>query len=394
MHYTGWIPTITGHLSFTTIATGSFPTRCWRRDDGKRFLAVQRRDLLDVLVPYADSLEVMSFFREKIANLVVGISGRFWYILDAQETCDGEGLTGVVHMVPQAKNKSYVAKLKKFFAAGRDDSDISSIVSLSSSVSCYSVSFTIERKGKVCLSPLGTDCGSELDKLLANQVFYFLKDISHVHQHHHPSHDAITQISRIAGAVDAQAWIAKTQFDLYRAIIRFKRFKNEKALFRAAGILAYAQSFDRAYGDVSSPAKKFHVVELKESLAIGREEIAHFQSKALSLSETVRGFFFAAFGLVAATGIFARLGGAQKIEVDQSLISIAHYVASSPWTTVGVTALLSLTWAFVTHRIDPSEFRLVRIFLRLIQGYRLRWTFAFHVMVTLALICISYLFLR
>lgn len=394
MHYIGWIPTVTGHLSFSTIATGSFPSRSWRREDGKRFVAAQRRDLLDVLVPYADSSEVARFFREKIANLVVGISGRFWYILDTEDVGDGERLSGTVHMVPATKNRNFVRCLRKNLADSDERKCIASIAQRSPEVSCYSVKVLIERQGKVTLSPPKEDCGPELSELLANQVFYFLKDISHVHQHHHPSHDAITRVSRITDLEEEESWIAQTQFSLYRAIIRSKRFKNEKALFRAAGILAYAQSFDRAYGKPESPAKSFHVDELKESLAIGREAIAHFQGKALSLSETMRGFFFAAFGLIAATGIFARLGGAEEIEVDPSVIAIAHFVASSPWTAIGITALLSSGWAFFTHRIDPSEFRLVRMFLRLMQGYRLRWTFLFHVGATLLFICLSYLFLR
>ncbi len=393
-HFVGWVPTVTGHLSFTTIATGTFPTRCWRRESGKKFVAVQRRDLLDVLVPYADSIEVMRFFREKLANLVVGISGRFWYILDAQESADGETLSGSIHMVPAAKNRPFVKTLRSWLATSGNLDVFDKITPKIKNASCYSVEFSLERGGKASIFPDLVNGGSQLQHLLANQTFFFLKDISHVHQHHHPSHDAITEVEDVSSAEDKSEWIEQTQFCLYRAIIRFKRFKNEKALFRAAGILAYAQSFDRTYGEDSSLAKRFHVDELKESLAVGREERRHFHNRSLSVSETVRGFFFAAFGLVAATGIFARLGGAKDFEVDQSLILVAQYVASNPWTAVGITALLSFAWAFFTHRLDPSEFRMLRLFLRLVQGFRLRWALVFHVLVTLFLIFLSYLFLR
>lgn len=394
MHFCGWVPTVTGHLSFTTLATGSFPSRCWRRECGKRFVAVQRRDLLDVLVPYAESVEVINYFREKLSNIVVGISGRFWYILDAVEAEDGETLKGIIHMVPATNNKPFVKQLKTWLANTGALSGVDQMMHSTKNASCYTVKFSLERGGKASLFPETNGQGSELRHLLANQTFFFLKDISHVHQHHHPSHDAITEVCEISDKHSKEHWVTQTQFSLYRAIIRFKRFKNEKALFRAAGILAYAQSFDRRYGSENSPAKNYHVGELKESLAVGREEIKYFQGKTLSVSETLRGFFFAAFGLVAAAGIFARLSGKQDFEVDSSIIAIAEFVASKPWSAVGLTALASFVWAFATHRIDPSEVRFVRTSLRLIQGFQLRWAFLFQTFITLLLIILTYVLLR
>lgn len=397
MNYIGWVPTVTGHLSFSTIGTGSFPTRCWRREQGSRICVVQRRDLLDVLVPYAEGSEVAKYFREKLANLVVGISGRFWYVMDAVEADDGETVSGVIYMIPGAHNGAAVKQLKSWLANAPNLDGINELIGRVDSASCYSISFSLERGGKAKFSPRGNSSdhrGDDLRRLLVNQAFFFLKDNAHVHQHHHPTHDAITEVTELDETKLENDWVSETQFSLYRAIIRYKRFKNEKALFRAAGILAYAEAFDRNYGTEHSPAKRYHADALRESLAIGREEIKHFQGKALSISESFRGFFFAVFGLVAATGIFARLGGAKNIVVDDSIITIAAYVANKPWTVIGLTALLSFVWAFITHRIDPSEFILVRLSLRLLQGFRLRWTFLFNCVAVAVCMGIAYFFLR
>ena len=392
-YFVGWVPTVTGHLSFTTIATGHFPTRCWRRELGKRLVAVQRRDLLDVLILYADSSEVMRFFREKLANLIVGISGRFWYLLDARESDDGEMLYGSIHMVPAANNGEFVKSLRHWLAASGNLADLEKINPSLRKASCYSVKFSLERGGKVTITPDDGNGDRQLQHVLANQIFFFLKDISHVHQHHHPSHDAITEVTEISNAADESKWIAETQFCLYRAIIRFKRFRNEKALFRAAGILAYAQSFDRTYGKGASPAKRFNVDELKESLAVGREEITHFRNRWISLTETFRAFFFGLFGLIATAALFARLDGPKDFEVDPAWMQLAQFVASNPGTAVAFTILLSFVWAFRSHQLDPSEFRVLRLFLRLVQGVRLRWAIVFNILVTIFLIILSYLFL-
>lgn len=393
MRFVGWVPTVTGHLSFTTLATGSFPTRCWRRERGDRLIALQRRDLLDVLVPYADSVEVVSYFREKLANIVIGISGRFWYVLDAREVDDGECLEGHIYMIPAAKNGDYIGALHSWLTSSVDLEGVDEFIAKTTDVSCYSVEFRLERGGKASLTPSSSGEGEQLRRLLANQAFFFLKDICHVHQHHHPTHDAITEVAEIKSDDREPDWIAQTQYSLYRAIIRFKRFKNEKALFRAAGILAYARSFDRSYGKENSFSKKFNVDELKESLAIGREELRHFQGRSLSFSETLRNTFFAAFGLVAAAGIYARLGGKQDFDVDDSIITIAQYVASNPWKTAAFTFIASFLWAFRTHRIDASEFVFVRWVLRSVQGLRLRYAFLVHVAATFVFMLLCYLLL-
>lgn len=395
MHYIGWVPTVTGHLSFTTIGSGSFPAVCSRKDVDGTFFILQRRDLLDVLVPYAEGSEVASYFRELLANLVIGISGRFWFVLSAKPSTDGDRCSGQILMIPAANNRNKISKIRDWFKsdnqAGAED-----LLRACESVARYSADFELERAGKAEIRPkpdLGT-MGEELRLLLANQAFFFLKDISHVHQHHHRTHDAITEVTEFLDSQPDDLWVPQTQFSLYRAIIRYKRFKNEKALFRASGILAYAQSFDKAYGGSNTPAKRFHIEELERSLAVSREEIRHFDQKRLSVIETFRSFFFAAFGLVATAGIFARITGSTEIEVDKTVLWVAQFSAANPVSVLGVTALSALVWAIVTHRTDPADYRMVRLALRLLQGLRLRWTILFNVALTALFAWLAYLLLR
>ncbi|SLN23128.1 hypothetical protein ROJ8625_00920 [Roseivivax jejudonensis] len=400
MHdYLGWVPTVTGNLSFTTIGTGSFPNRCVRKDIGRTVFVLQRRDLLDVLVPYSEGTDVAKFFREFLANHLIGISGNFWFVLELSVSDDGEESSGTVFVVPQAKNSDLIQRLKAWFKSD-DDSFNERLKRDTRESACWAVAVSIERPGKSGVSMLSDvgrvdGFGAHLEYVLANQAFYFLKDICHVHQHHHQTHDAITKLVPTAGyEAGAERWVDETLFSLYRAIIRFKRYKNEKALFRAAGILAYAQSFYRAYGERSPSAKMFHVDELEKSLEVSREQIKHFDQKRYTSIETFRNFFFALAGLFTAAVFYARLDGSAEFEVHSGLIDVATFVASEPIRAIGYTLLLSCFWVMFTHKTDPADFVVVRTVNRLLQGFRLRWNTIFNLAITIAFGLVAYLFMK
>ena len=68
MYYAGWVPTIIGRLSFTMIGRGMQPSRCWRNEDDAQFVVMQRRDLLDVLVPFTENSQFLGGVREFLSK--------------------------------------------------------------------------------------------------------------------------------------------------------------------------------------------------------------------------------------------------------------------------------------------------------------------------------------
>jgi hypothetical protein len=264
-------------------------------------------------------------------------------------------------MVPEREDSGVIDEFKMWMIERGEFSARARLIEHLVESSCYNVDFSLERAGKVDLVNLaGTDTAEDVDLnlLLANQAFFFLKDIAHTHQHHHPTHDAITEVTEVNGS-DDYSWSMEAQHSLYRAIIRFKRFRNEKALFRASGILAYAGSLQKSYLTEQPLAKSFHADQLEKSLSAAADEVQHRQQKIISMSETGRGVFFSTLGLVAASGIFLRLKRPMldaEIAVDPAIVYVAGFAASEPLTVLGFVAIFSAFWTFFTHRKDPADF--------------------------------------
>lgn len=382
MEYIGWVPTITGRLSFSTIGLGSYPSACSRSGEGSEFVLMQRRDLLDVIVPFGNSTDVGKFFRELIANKIFGVSGRFLFVMSAKVEASGEACEGQIHVFPEVKARQAKRELNFHFKSGNPPSEVNQCIDKNLSAACYRCNFRLERQGKLklfyaCGFPGSPD--GELPMLLANQAFYFVKDVAHVHQHHDPTHDAITEVTATSNDNPDRTWVSETMFSLYRAIIRYKRFRSEKALFRAAGIIAYARSFEKSYG--ANPSKEgFYAEELERSLAVAREEIKHFDQKRISQIETFRNVFFAVFGLVVSVVVIAQIDGVLgDADVHSSIVTAAKFIAEKPFVVAIFAILASIFWAVFSHKIEPSENSVVRWLTRSLQGFRLRWFVIFNI---------------
>lgn len=394
MAYFGWVPTVTGNLSFTTLGRGSFPSRSIRIDTENGFVIYQKRDLLDVLVPYADDVVVANFLRETIANWILQISGKFSFFMVASQESGDERCTGTIYLVAHAGNsKPLKVATRKFSQSNGENDALAFFENAISEMSCYKSDFELERQGRLKLiSQSQPDDFSSVEGILVNQTFFFVKDISHVHQHHDPRHDAITVMTPETDDPNV-GWIAATQQALYRSIIRYKRFRNEKALFRASGILAYTKAFQTSYVTPAGPpleSKVFHHAELEQSLNVSRSEIQHFDQKRLARIETFRNFFFALFGLAISVTFLARLAGPLDVEVDERLVNLALLLAQHPIQAVGITFFISSVWMVLTHQIDPADSEIVRWMTRVTQSFRLRYFILSNVLLTALLSVASY----
>jgi len=95
----------------------------------------------------------------------------------------------------------------------------------------------------------------ELDGI-ARQVFYFLKDIAHTHSHHEPESDQIVHLARIRpgkyGTADEceSYWRNETQWGLSRVFEQLHRSTGIGAQRRALGMLAYADAFQGSLAQV------------------------------------------------------------------------------------------------------------------------------------------------
>lgn len=164
------------------------------------------------------------------------------------------------------------------------------------------VCFTLYRNGIVDLQNLRAKLESpdpskvsawELNA--ANRLYYLLKDFLHVHQHHADDADQTVKLKvGPAGSRDFD-WAKDTLYDMYRSIIAEKRRFYEQSLTRRdmaisssdlLGVLAYARTFEKVVrGEwkdqngsvVECPLPEFASDELAGSLAAARdsEKLAH-----------------------------------------------------------------------------------------------------------------------
>jgi hypothetical protein len=115
----------------------------------------------------------------------------------------------------------------------------------------------------------------DLGKWLADQCYFFLRDITHRHQHHAPSSDTILILQYRTD--DDVEWRRYIIYSLYHYIIREKRFSDIKSLFQSMGVLAYCTSFrsvcEERFGKSLPGLPKFNDETLLQSLRARAEEL-------------------------------------------------------------------------------------------------------------------------
>jgi hypothetical protein len=78
---------------------------------------------------------------------------------------------------------------------------------------------------------------------VAGQVYSFLRNVGHRHQHHHQTTDTIVDLHEIRNMDDDVDWRLKTLYSIYRRIISFKRQRDIAVQIQSVGLIAYLSYF-------------------------------------------------------------------------------------------------------------------------------------------------------
>lgn len=224
-------------------------------------LAYQRRNLSDALA-------------QPLVHRIFGIDGSFWFGLAAESVGSPKDdfiLKGKIYIylskgtwrakADKTLNRS-IKSLNSVRLSTQVDRDTIISKEFSDSKNLFEnthdigVRFLIERTGEVYFTkPIFRDKqianisiehakseGYDLIHWVANQAFFFLRDISHRHQHHSPSSDTIMTL-QIRDPADLAGWRRNIIYSLQYYIIRTKRFYDNISLARAMGLLGYCASF-------------------------------------------------------------------------------------------------------------------------------------------------------
>lgn len=335
--YRGWVPSVTGRLSFTYLGVTSHPSRCVTTnvaDGSSRFLiSFQKRKTLDFVVP------LLAYAQQK--------DGTIWCACVAETTSHNnlpmEKLKGRLYLFhskeawrsARTKIKDAQKQLNELRHHSYQDgtSPLSSealpiqgkLCSELQPITGYFVTFELMRSGSATLvydssAPISS-CAPVIDKdnkhpfmqkVTASQLFFFLKDIAHEHQYHDPHTDTIVDIYEIYENDDV-VWRKKTLYSLYRKIIEFKRARDTGSVVKSQGTLAYAKAF-KNLSNVELKGTNWEVPyyddeALHESLDAAHRKLTYAEdankkksAKLTTLAFSFIGLSFALASLIRASG--------------------------------------------------------------------------------------------
>lgn len=368
--YFGWVPTVTGRLSFSHFGScEDHNTRHVNRaDDRRRYLLVyQTRNASDVLLP----------FRRHLSERLLGIKGDLQFVClavtqdepgDAQARLDGHiyiiDRTGEWRDQVREPMRSARSKLRDYSFSTETPSielhfenNFSDALELCSQNCLFQGRFSLKRNGIVTISvdhdmqtassaPKMPENGSKarhVRHILAAQLFYFLRDVGHRHRHHAAGTDTIVDLHE-ADETDDVSWRRRTLYNIYRRIISNKRTNNVEAHFRSLGLLAYAKAFkhicdEELEGDDELPV--FYDDALEESV---RASELDMESKSRTREQQIgnaRNYILSAFGFLFTTIGLLELASPEAtsdFEPDWILVFIAQFVVEQPIVLFLITA--------------------------------------------------------
>ncbi|MFT3929278.1 MAG: hypothetical protein QM709_03170 [Spongiibacteraceae bacterium] len=271
--YKGWVPTVGQRLSFSIIGHSKHPTSAITSnvadEKTRRIICYQYRpSLLDSAIP---------FFKHNLAKLLFSLESEFRFLCVARSENDSNNLnkplTGTVYIFQNKKTwKNSVEPIVKPAQNSLNQYDrqlplddyynnyINKQLASVAVHAIYYADFELQRNGLITIQPSTasifknptTDLeyfrnqilsDADLQDRVSSQIFYFLKDIAHVHQHHHPTTDTIVRLYRKDVSETDLGWMNNTLRVLYSKILEYKRIKDEEIHAAALGVMAYVKAF-------------------------------------------------------------------------------------------------------------------------------------------------------
>ncbi len=297
--YVGWIPNVAGRLSFSHIGDTRNPGGRIHKINagdsrGRLVICYQSRRCSDTLLPswyfrWLYGQEARCAFllclnsRGATGDAIGELHGTL-YLVDERRKVDDEYWDGPFPLWSMVSDEIGSAKVTTTLPwrthEGRD-TILQSIDARCGSCAWGKFSVIIKRDGIVELCPddrtrdvravFGFDFAVAEDHdgiidFVANQAYFFVRDICHTHQHHSHSADTITTVSSDDGWHN---WVPNTNYRLHRKILHMRQSRSPVQLIHALGLTAYISSFDRLarrYTSDDNPVLSYNIQNIESSL--------------------------------------------------------------------------------------------------------------------------------
>jgi len=270
--YKGWIPTLSGKLSFENLGNVNYPTQCFTLNkldsDGKRLLLChQQRSGLDGIAP--------GF----LYKLKFGVGQKIEFLLFAEETSCGE-LQG--HIFWFLDNmKTFLRELHSFSVNELLEKK-DAILHKAKNGSVFFCEIRMKLNGELTLLPMQ---GQPREGRIRSdrgyfkpleQCYIFVKDLCHGHQHHPKDDDQICTIFKVDSDRDPR-WIYCTEESLFKYLIAAKRKEKIIESYQSLGLLAYLEAFIKSHGFGKSSWPSLQ--QLRESIESKIDEIKYLKNR-------------------------------------------------------------------------------------------------------------------
>lgn len=420
--YKGWVPVVSGYLSFTVIGDTSHPRQTENAnvaDRNSRYIVCsQLRPASDAAFP-----RLATWLPRRRAGGEKGIYRErdLWFLCVAHcdKTQAARALAGHVFVFTTSLWQRMTlhvnaaqSRLRSLDNAGRGlldksfSTEYARLLEICRDRSVASCSFQLERNGEFLLAlaeagagrravqvefePAETSQTTEnMHEDLAAQLYYFIRDLAHRHQHHDAESDQLTTIYPFDASSplkDRYTWLRHTYYQLMRQIISWKRLQGDDDLAAATGMLCYARSLvqiaknecDRCIAN--RPADEKECKEVVQISAYVDEHLeksikAKSESKRnkiqLNLSNTawrtsVAALFVSIF--VANISIVNMAKGGSGYETSELYKMFANTLATHP-VHVNILIFLFVYCVIIWSRRPSQQFRIEKAIMRLVMAF-------------------------
>ncbi len=427
MEYKGWIPTVTGRLSFDFFGDSDCPSEAISQnisDSVSRYAIIyQKRRLSDATLPC----------KHRTARLFFNLQTVFWYvclgfsseIVLQKDSCANQGSTepsleGILYIFQDDKIWIETAKkliepaqsiLEKF--SSRDplikgnlrefDKKYNELSLKLREEAMFCAKYELARNGILTLAideslppfknapkfPKDLNKKNHLQHIVCSQLFFFLRDIGHRHQHHHPTTDTI--IDLYPSSSDDATWRRETLRSLCRKAVEFKRGKRYELYSSALGVLAYIKSFQYV-NDTENPTVKvlpgFNVDALEKGINAAIHSYNFQINQKSARNDTIRNIVIAIFALfISFIGLYQLIDAKKIIVSNETLVFFETYIGcilDHPKISLLFLPALLLFIAFCTQLIDIFNLQITRDYSRILLT--LNKNLAFFIASSVALI--------
>lgn len=450
MTYFGWIPNLRGRLSFSTIGTSTKPYPFKKSIESNFKLITHARMLNDSALPRKLRLIIftmkyspfrvilkslftffsylsdkkksgnrfcnliivktlISLFSQLFANKtlerLIFLSGDFAFVyIEPLDSEDINKVQGHVHIISKLDKNlpSTIAYLKSGNIAYSVANDTLGAISVLNS------SFTLPRNGLLTIDNVELkevsdkdlrwstrSQGDVYDNFKTNsvsQIYYFLKDLCHQHQHHDSKSDKLLPLIQSTSSEYIPKLANEVLKSLYRTILKMRRTHSEKDYYAMKGIMVYTKSFKQIIQKESPNFKGIsdyccdgdenisNSIQIKtNSLISSRERKNKFVSlipSLASLSVAIMGILFAFASVVILSFANADKNGQvlKQLEgkVPESYLQTVITILTNPWDILALIFTIILFLFFLlSDYFQESKIRLD--ILRLCYGIKYQY---------------------